>query len=147
MLRIHPDHEDARADSPRGSDAIARAAACSAGRLCYVEGLTHERATARLRCPVGTVRSRLARGRALLQHRLARRGLTISIRVLAITTVDSMAATIPPQLLRSTVELATRIGVQTAQTRLASESVINLVEGVLNVMNLRKIVFAVSGAS
>ena len=39
-------------------------------RLCYFEGLTHEEAAARLGCPVGTVRSRLARGRALLRRRL-----------------------------------------------------------------------------
>src|SRR5262245_54768530 len=31
--------------------------------LCYLEGLTHAEAAGRLRCPVGTVRSRLARGR------------------------------------------------------------------------------------
>jgi RNA polymerase sigma factor (sigma-70 family) len=112
---------------------------------CYVEGLTHERAAARLRCPVGTVRSRLARGRALLQRRLIRRGLTVSIPALGMAATDSMAATIPPQLLRSIVPLATRTGVQTAQTRLASVSVLNLVEGVTNVMNLKKLVLAVSG--
>src|SRR5262249_2738067 len=28
--------------------------------LCYLEGLTHEEAALRLRCPVGTVRSRMA---------------------------------------------------------------------------------------
>jgi RNA polymerase sigma-70 factor (ECF subfamily) len=39
-------------------------------RLCYFEGLTHEEAAARLGCPVGTVRSRMARGRALLRRRL-----------------------------------------------------------------------------
>ena len=37
---------------------------------CYLEGLTHEEAAGRLRCPVGTVRSRLARGRAILKKRL-----------------------------------------------------------------------------
>jgi RNA polymerase sigma-70 factor (ECF subfamily) len=40
--------------------------------LCYFEGLTHEEAAVRLGCPVGTVRSRLARGRALLRQRLER---------------------------------------------------------------------------
>ena len=42
---------------------------------CYLEGLTHEEAAVRLRCPVGTIRSRLARGRALLRDRLERSGL------------------------------------------------------------------------
>ena len=43
--------------------------------LCYWEGLTHEQAAARLGCPLGTVRSRVARARSLLHRRLSRRGL------------------------------------------------------------------------
>ena len=31
--------------------------------LCYLEGLTQEQAAAQLRCPLGTIQSRLARGR------------------------------------------------------------------------------------
>lgn len=46
---------------------------------CYLEGLTHEEAAIRLRWPVGTVRSRLARGRDRLRDRLARRGLAPAI--------------------------------------------------------------------
>ena len=42
--------------------------------LCYLEGLTHEQAADHLACPVGTVRSRLARGRERLRRALARRG-------------------------------------------------------------------------
>ena len=43
--------------------------------LCYLEGLTHEQASAKLSWPVGTVRSRLARAREILRTRLTRRGL------------------------------------------------------------------------
>ncbi len=43
--------------------------------LCHWEGLTQEEAAARLGCPLGTVRSRIARARDLLRRRLERRGL------------------------------------------------------------------------
>jgi RNA polymerase sigma factor (sigma-70 family) len=43
--------------------------------LCDLQGLTHERAARHLRWPLGTVKSRLARGRELLRGRLSRRGL------------------------------------------------------------------------
>ena len=43
--------------------------------LCDLEGQSYERAAGILHCPVGTVQSRLARGRERLRHRLERRGL------------------------------------------------------------------------
>jgi RNA polymerase sigma factor (sigma-70 family) len=42
--------------------------------LCYLEGLSHQQAANQLGWPVGTVRSRLARGRDRLRDRLERRG-------------------------------------------------------------------------
>ena len=51
--------------------------------LCYLEGLTHEQAAARLGWPVGTVRSRLARARERLRGRLVKRGLAPGGAVLA----------------------------------------------------------------
>lgn len=42
--------------------------------LCYFEGMTHDQAAVRLECPVGTIRSRMAKGRELLRSRLSRRG-------------------------------------------------------------------------
>jgi hypothetical protein len=43
--------------------------------LCDLDGRTHEEAARHLGCPVGTVKSRLARGRERLRDRLTRRGL------------------------------------------------------------------------
>ena len=43
--------------------------------LCYLEGLTCEAAALQLGWPVGTVKSRLSRGREVLLRRLIRRGL------------------------------------------------------------------------
>jgi RNA polymerase sigma factor (sigma-70 family) len=44
--------------------------------LCYWEGLTQEQAAHQLGCPIGTVRSRVARAREILRRRLSRRGLS-----------------------------------------------------------------------
>ena len=47
----------------------------SAVVLCHLEGLPQEQAARRLRCPIGTVQSRLHRARERLRTGLARRGL------------------------------------------------------------------------
>jgi RNA polymerase sigma factor (sigma-70 family) len=74
--------------------------------LCYLEGKTNEEAARLLKCPTGTVFSRLARARKRLRERLARRGLVISSALLAGTLTalpsDAFAAVSPP-LLRQTV--------------------------------------------
>jgi len=49
--------------------------------LCYWEGLTHEQAAARLACPIGTVRSRVARAREILRRRLVRQGVAEDVAV------------------------------------------------------------------
>src|SRR5262249_45358847 len=46
--------------------------------LCYFDGQTYDQAATRLAWPVGTVRTRLSRGRDLLHSRLIRRGVTLS---------------------------------------------------------------------
>jgi RNA polymerase sigma-70 factor (ECF subfamily) len=46
--------------------------------LCFLEGQTCEQAAGQLRWPLGTLQSRLARGRERLRHRLIRRGLAPS---------------------------------------------------------------------
>ena len=64
---------------PRSS--TKRWAACRSGIaavvLCLLEGMTPEQAARHLGWPVGTVHSRLARGRERLRGRLTRRGLMV----------------------------------------------------------------------
>ena len=57
--------------------------------LCYWQGLTHEQAAAQLGCPLGTVRSRMARARKLLHRRLTRRGMAPVAAVMAAVLEDS----------------------------------------------------------
>jgi RNA polymerase sigma factor (sigma-70 family) len=47
--------------------------------LCHLHGCTHEEAAVQLKCPKGTVFSRVARARERLQARLTRRGVALSV--------------------------------------------------------------------
>ena len=47
--------------------------------LCDLEGHSYEQAAGLLRCPLGTLQSRLARGRERLRHRLERRGIAPAV--------------------------------------------------------------------
>ena len=79
--------------------------------LCYLNDRTHEQAAAELSWPVGTVRSRLARGRELLRERLTRRGYSPSVAILGLGAdlpLRSFTASVPPTLVRATVAAAER---------------------------------------
>jgi RNA polymerase sigma-70 factor (ECF subfamily) len=72
--------------------------------LCYLHGLTHDEAASRLGCPVGTVRSRLARGRDALRARLTRRGLLAPAGSLGeLFAGHALAETVPPALADATI--------------------------------------------
>jgi RNA polymerase sigma factor (sigma-70 family) len=74
--------------------------------LCYLEGLTHEEVGRRLGCPLGTINSRMARGRELLKGRLERRGLTLPAATLPTVFMAKVAQAVPPRLLRATCAAA-----------------------------------------
>ncbi len=74
--------------------------------LCYLEGLSCEEAACRLGWPVGTVKSRLARGRGRLRDRLVRRGL---VPTAAIGLPAPSRATVPPALAAKVVAEAERV--------------------------------------
>jgi RNA polymerase sigma factor (sigma-70 family) len=76
--------------------------------LSYLEGKTNEEVAALLKWPVGTVKGRLSRGRALLRSRLTRRGVALSAGSLlwALSGSRSEAAEVPADLLGRTVRQA-----------------------------------------
>jgi RNA polymerase sigma factor (sigma-70 family) len=111
--------------------------------LCYLDGLTHDEAASRLRCPVGTVRSRLSTGRAKLRERLTRRGVAVPSGVFAaVLTAEGASAAVSPVLLSSTVKAATAFaGGMAAATAagMVSAGVASLAEGVSKTMILSKL--------
>ncbi len=112
--------------------------------LCYLESLTHEQAAQKLRWPVGTVRSRLARGREQLRGRLTRRGLALSVGLLEGALAAETATAAFPVVLAS---ITTEAAVQYASGRfltagITSASVTFLLEGAINAMFVTKLKFA-----
>ena len=80
--------------------------------LCCLEGISHEEAALRLRWPLGTVKSRLARGRKQLQERLLRKGFAPSAAIAAASTgliAGEATAAVPPALLDATTRAAAAI--------------------------------------
>ena len=75
--------------------------------LCYLEGFAVEAAAKRLDCPVGTLKSRLSKGREILRSRLTRRGLGVTAVLLLLawlTDEASAGAEVPEVLVESTIQ-------------------------------------------
>ena len=114
----------------------------SAVVLCHLEGLTHEEAARQLRCPVGTVRSRLARGRDRLRDRLVRRGVAPAAALVAME--ESSRASVPAVLAVSTAGAAAQFA-GGAGVGAISVSVLTLTKGVVLSMTLGPIKVAATG--
>jgi RNA polymerase sigma factor (sigma-70 family) len=111
--------------------------------LCDLEGHTHEQAAARLRCPVGTVKSRLSRARETLRARLARRGIVPSAGLLAATLAAEPASALTADLLGSTLRAATRLSAgRTIAAGTVSAAVTSLAEQTSRSMSMSIVKFA-----
>jgi RNA polymerase sigma factor (sigma-70 family) len=108
--------------------------------LCYVEGKTNEEAGRLLRLPVGTVKSRMARARAMLRRRLTRRGITLTGAALAAVLAEKAAAEVPSLLAASTLQTTLLFASGAAAT--ASGPAVALAEGVLKAMFATKLKIA-----
>ncbi len=104
--------------------------------LCDLEGYSHELAARHLGWPIGTVKSRLARGRDRLRDRLRQRGVHRSLAPLpAALWSEGSNPVLPTALVRSTTILAMRFGVSES---ISSASVASLVQGVLETMSINR---------
>ncbi len=116
--------------------------------LCYQQGLTHEEAAERLQCPVGTIRSRLARGRAILKDRLDREGL--APRPTKPPAIKQQSEQIPApafigsQLVDMTARTAARLARGEPLSRIVSSRIAQLVSGVTQTMMISKLAAAAS---
>lgn len=110
--------------------------------LCDLEGRTHQQAAEQLGWPIGTVKSRQARGRERLRHRLVRRGVTPTVGLGAVLASQSARAAVPVSMANSTVQIASRLATGAAGAGAVSAPVAVLVKGVLNAMFLNKLGFS-----
>jgi RNA polymerase sigma-70 factor (ECF subfamily) len=110
--------------------------------LCHLEGLSHEEAADRLNCPVGTVRSRLARGRGLLRRHLERLGFgprAGASRPGSQSDGASAQPVVTAQLIRTTARAATRLAAGQPLAETVSARLAGIVAGVARTMMLSKL--------
>jgi RNA polymerase sigma factor (sigma-70 family) len=112
--------------------------------LCYLEGLTNEQAARQLRCPAGTLKTRLTRARRLLADRLARRGLAPGAGLLAAAALRPAAsAAVPAALVGPTARAAALVAAgKVTAAGVVSAQAARLTEGVLRAMVLMKVKLA-----
>lgn len=114
--------------------------------LCHLEGLTCEEAAVRLKCPAGTVKSRLARGRQRLRDRLARRGLAPSAGAVAMALgAEASSAALPSRLVESTARIASLfVEGQAATLGAIPASVAALARRTLTLMMMKNLAFSMT---
>jgi RNA polymerase sigma factor (sigma-70 family) len=107
--------------------------------LCLLEGQSPEHAARHLKCPVGTVHSRLARGRSILAKRLARHGFA-GAAVAAVLADGATSACTSCELMVSKVTAAClSVSAGTSARALFPAGVVTLTQGVLQTMVLAKL--------
>ncbi len=115
--------------------------------LCYFEGLTLDEAARRLRCPSGTLRSRLARARDKLRRRLTRRGFALpAVALTAVLEGRSASASVSSSLgditTRAAMKFAAGSRVGSTATAIAQEMLRAMLLNKLKLGMMASLVFA-----
>lgn len=103
--------------------------------LCYLEGKTNAQAAAQLGWPEGSISRRLSRARELLRSRLARRGLAMSVALIAAVFARPSAAAVPAGLLSATTRAATLVAQGAELEEVVSPAAAKAVHDVLSGMS------------
>jgi len=109
--------------------------------LCDLEGKPLKDVARQLGCPIGTVGTRVARGRVLLGRRLSRHGVMLSASALALLLSQNAAsAALPPTLAATTIQAAAAFMSGSAVTgTVIPAKVVNLTMAVLKSMLLSRV--------
>jgi enediyne biosynthesis protein E4 len=103
--------------------------------LCYLEGKSHEQAARELGWPRTSLSTRLGRARTLLQRRLTRRGLALSLGLLgALLGAEASAASVSARLLIAATRAAVLVAAGKAAAGVVSSQAAALAEGVARAM-------------
>jgi RNA polymerase sigma factor (sigma-70 family) len=103
---------------------------------CHLEGLTQNEAANRLGWPIGTLQSRLDRGRQKLRNRLKRRGLAPSLGVIA-----GKFSPVPHALTVSTAKAASTLHFGGATAGMIAPAVLAMIETTTKGMLMTKLKF------
>ncbi len=114
--------------------------------LCDLEGRSYEDAARHLGCPVGTVKSRLARGRERLRGELTQQGFAPSSHALDLALAPQpLPPVLPSTLLVSIAQTTLQLVSEQAQTTgIVSHAVLTLANEVLRSMMLTRLKWAAS---
>jgi RNA polymerase sigma factor (sigma-70 family) len=107
--------------------------------LCYLAEMSQEQAARQLGWPLGTVRSRLARGRVRLRAQLDRRGVAPAFALPVISNAVEISEAVRPVLTELTTQAATRFTASGAGAAGVDPAVAALTRGVLRTMTLSKL--------
>ncbi len=112
--------------------------------LCYLEGRTYEEAAQVLRCPVGTIKSRLSTARERLRRRLEHRDQAMSSGSVSLVLqggqpMTTVPAPLPAAMLQAVIRHATG--------GLAPASISHLMQGVLETMRWHRMFYRVGVAA